>query len=176
MHDPDAKPAQYDSFEAYKKNNGTTINHFYEKKLLIKDLMNTDTGKKMAQDRHKFMEEFLERFHNEWEGKPQIQESVPVQNSKLVRDRIPEIIRRNGEEPKIRVADEEEHKNSLKEKLLEEAGEFIKNGEKGELADILEVIDGICLAHGFDREEIEHIKRKKRSERGGFEAKIVLEV
>ena len=55
--------------EAYKKSNAPTINHFYEKLLLLKDRMNTETGKKLAEQRHQFVEFFLEEFYKEWEGK-----------------------------------------------------------------------------------------------------------
>lgn len=54
--------------EAYKKSTAPTINHFYEKLLLLKDRMNTNTGKQMAADRHSFMEQYLEQFYREWEG------------------------------------------------------------------------------------------------------------
>lgn len=68
MYNPDIKPnMEMDSIE-YKKKNGPTINHFYEKLLLLKDLMNTKTGKKMAEERHKYMEDFLEEFYKEWNG------------------------------------------------------------------------------------------------------------
>ncbi len=68
IYDPAIRPQQHDSFEAYKKNTGPTINHFYEKLLLLKDLMNTKTARRIAQDRHEFMEQFLDRFLMEWEG------------------------------------------------------------------------------------------------------------
>ena len=55
--------------ETYKKSNASTINHFYEKLLLLKGLMNTKTGKKLAEERHRFMQFFLEEFYREWEGK-----------------------------------------------------------------------------------------------------------
>jgi uncharacterized protein len=54
--------------EEYKLSNGTTINHFYEKLLLLKDRMNTSAGRQMAEDRHRFMEVFLEQFYAEWRG------------------------------------------------------------------------------------------------------------
>lgn len=68
MHDPDVPPVQHETFAAYKSNKGPTINHFYEKLLLLKDRMNTATAKRIAADRHAFMEEFLQRFHAEWKG------------------------------------------------------------------------------------------------------------
>jgi uncharacterized protein len=68
LHDP-AIPAQmHDTFDAYKTNVGTTINHFYEKLLLLKDRMNTSAGKRLAAERHVYMEQFLEQFFAEWQG------------------------------------------------------------------------------------------------------------
>jgi len=68
MYNPLIKPEFHDSFEKYKKGKGPTINHFYEKLLLLKDLMNTSTAKRIAGERHKYMEQFLGRFYREWEG------------------------------------------------------------------------------------------------------------
>lgn len=68
MYEPDSKPVFHDSFESYKKNQSHSINHFYEKLLLLKDLMNTDSAKKIATDRHQFMQQYLDQFYAEWEG------------------------------------------------------------------------------------------------------------
>ena len=57
------------SKEEYKKSAAPTINHFYEKLLLLKDKMNTEAGKKIAAGRHLFMEQYLDQFYREWEGK-----------------------------------------------------------------------------------------------------------
>lgn len=68
MHDPELPPQPHDSFEAYKRGGGTTINHFYEKLLLLKDRMNTATGRRLAAERHRFLEQFLEQFLVESRG------------------------------------------------------------------------------------------------------------
>jgi uncharacterized protein len=68
MHDPAIRPQRHESFDAYKKNVGTTINHFYEKLLLLKDRMNTATGKRLAAERHAYMEQYLEQFFAEWKA------------------------------------------------------------------------------------------------------------
>jgi len=69
MYNPKVNPQMHTSFEQYKNSEGTTINHFYEKLLLLKDLMNTPTAKEIAENRHKYMQEFLQQFFLEWEGK-----------------------------------------------------------------------------------------------------------
>lgn len=69
IYDPDLSPKVNMTKEEYKMNKGTTINHFYEKLLLLKDRMNTETGKKLAHQRHKYMEGFLKQFFDEWEGR-----------------------------------------------------------------------------------------------------------
>lgn len=69
MYNPTVNPQLHASFEQYKNSEGTTINHFYEKLLLLKDLMNTPTARKIAEGRHKYMQEFLQQFFLEWEGK-----------------------------------------------------------------------------------------------------------
>lgn len=68
LYDPDIPLRKYNSVQEYIKSDAPTINHFYEKLLLLKDLMNTETGKKLAEERHAFMLEFLERFFKEWDS------------------------------------------------------------------------------------------------------------
>lgn len=70
IYNPDILPENHNTFEEYKNSikTSTSINHFYEKLLLVKNLMNTETGKELANNRHKYMEEYLNKFKNEWEG------------------------------------------------------------------------------------------------------------
>lgn len=67
MHNPEIKPILHSSFEEYKNSSDPTINHFYEKLLLLKNRMNTRTGLRIAQKRHDFMEQYLNQFYLEWE-------------------------------------------------------------------------------------------------------------
>lgn len=69
LYNPEIPPVLHSTFEAYKKDKGHTINHFYEKLFLLKDRMNTTSAKKMAQERHSFMEDYIHRFLGEWDGK-----------------------------------------------------------------------------------------------------------
>ena len=68
MYHPEEAPVMHESFERYKNNKGHTINHFHEKLLLLKDRMNTESAKNLAEQRHLFMENYLDRFHKEWDG------------------------------------------------------------------------------------------------------------
>jgi uncharacterized protein len=68
IYNPSIAPKLNMTKEEYKKSDSPTLNHFYEKLLLLKDKMNTETGKKIAQERHRFMETFLSQFYAEWEG------------------------------------------------------------------------------------------------------------
>lgn len=69
IYDPDVAPRTTMTEQEYRSGNDTAINHFHEKLLKLKTLMNTEYGKRMAEERHRYMEQFLERFHLEWEGK-----------------------------------------------------------------------------------------------------------
>ncbi|MCG6189036.1 HD domain-containing protein [Maribellus maritimus] len=68
IYDPGIKPVRHNSFDAYKNNTAPTINHFYEKLLLLKNRLNTKTARKIAQNRHEFMEKFLLQFFSEWDN------------------------------------------------------------------------------------------------------------
>lgn len=68
IYDPAIQPDLHMTKEQYKNSTAPTINHFYEKLLLLKDRMNTATGRQLAEERHAFMETFLEKFYEEWEG------------------------------------------------------------------------------------------------------------
>lgn len=95
-------------------------------------------------------------------------------SKKLVRDRIPEIITQDNKIPHLYYASDEEYWQRLKDKLLEEAHEFIASESKEELADILEVIDAILTFKQFSRHDINAIKEKKAQSNGAFNKKIVL--
>ena len=69
VYDPDVKPATFASAQEYRDKRSHTVNHFYEKLLLLKDKMNTKTGHELALQRHRFMEDFLDQFYAEWSGK-----------------------------------------------------------------------------------------------------------
>ncbi len=101
---------------------------------------------------------------------------MKMKKSKLVRDKIPEIIEGEGRAPMVHTADDAEYWQKLKEKLLEEVEEFKKDENREELADILEVLEAIVEYKGFSGTEIEKIKEKKVEERGAFKKRIILEV
>lgn len=94
---------------------------------------------------------------------------------KLVRDRIPEIIRDNGGRPVTRILDDSEYLKELIKKLKEETAEFEADESLRELADILEVIFALRDALGVSAVELEETRRKKAGTNGGFKDKIYLE-
>ena len=95
--------------------------------------------------------------------------------NKLVRDNIPEIIKKNGGEPKTRILEHEEYKKMLDEKLLEEVNEYLKDDNIDEIADIYEVLKSILKYKKSTLEEVQYIALEKKIKRGGFEEKIFLE-
>jgi uncharacterized protein len=68
IYDPSIPPVMHDDFQEYKNSTAPTINHFYEKLLLLKDRMNTQTAKDIAEQRHQFMNDYLSQFYEEWEA------------------------------------------------------------------------------------------------------------
>ncbi len=94
---------------------------------------------------------------------------------KLVRDNIPEYIRKKGGQPKSHIADEKEYWEKLREKLVEEANEFKEAGSEEEFADLLEVLDAIAEHKEFDQKKIDQIRSVKAEERGRFKKRIILD-
>ena len=95
--------------------------------------------------------------------------------NKLVRDKIPEYIRKKGGNPITHIADDAEYWQKLKEKLLEEIEEFNKDENAEEFADIIEVLDAIADYKGFDKDQVRDIKKKKSEEKGKFKERIILD-
>ena len=91
---------------------------------------------------------------------------------KLIRGKIPEIIQAAGKTCIIRILSDEEYVDALEKKLNEEVTEYQTDKNLEELADILEVLQAICIARGYTLEELETTRAKKSKERGGFEKKI----
>ena len=95
--------------------------------------------------------------------------------NKLVRDKIPEIIKGDEKICKTRILSDEEYIAALEAKLNEEVAEYQADKNLEELADVLEVLQAICIARGYSLEELEALRAKKSNERGGFADKIFLE-
>lgn len=95
--------------------------------------------------------------------------------NKLVRDKIPQIILRDGKQCTTRILNENEYLDALNSKLSEELNEYLQSGSIEELADLLEVVHASALAHGHTLRELEAVRQAKRDERGGFDKKIYLE-
>ncbi|MGC1176534.1 MAG: nucleoside triphosphate pyrophosphohydrolase [Candidatus Saccharimonadales bacterium] len=95
--------------------------------------------------------------------------------NKLVRDKIPEIIRADGKQLKIRVLDDAEHLEELIKKLGEEYEEFKEALNAEELADLHEVLRALADALGIDHDDLEKIRQDKAAKRGAFKQKIYLE-
>ena len=95
--------------------------------------------------------------------------------NKLVRDRIPEIICRNGETPTVRILGDKEYESELNKKLQEEVNEYLVDGNIEELADIEEVLRALVTLKGISYEDFDKIREKKREQRGAFKDRIFLE-
>jgi predicted house-cleaning noncanonical NTP pyrophosphatase (MazG superfamily) len=96
-------------------------------------------------------------------------------SSKLIRDKIPEIIEQNQGKPITHIAGEEEYWLKLKEKLQEEVDEFKEEGNEEELADVLEVIDAIIEFKQIDKSNLNKLKEDKAEKRGKFRKRIILD-
>ena len=95
-----------------------------------------------------------------------------MNDGKLVRDKIPQIIEAAGKKPIIHILSEEEYLQELDKKLMEEVAEYQEDKSLEELADILEVLYAICEARGHSVEELMAVKEKKKEDRGGFAERI----
>jgi predicted house-cleaning noncanonical NTP pyrophosphatase (MazG superfamily) len=99
---------------------------------------------------------------------------VLVSQGKLVRDKIPQIIRAKGLEPVVYVADADEYAARLRDKLTEEVREFLdSDGDPWELADVLEVVYALAQLGGTDPEQLEKLRAAKADERGGFADRVI---
>lgn len=94
---------------------------------------------------------------------------------KLVRDRIPEIIRQDGGDCETRIIEGLEYKEALKDKLCEEILEFLRDNSIEEMADVLEVLDAFIEFNGWTKEEVLEFKDKKQKKKGGFKKRIFIE-
>ena len=94
--------------------------------------------------------------------------------NKLVRDRIPEIIKANGDSCEIEILSDEEYLKLIDAKLDEELSEYHADQSIEELADLLEIIHAAAIARGYTLDQLEAVRAKKAKERGGFEKKILL--
>ena len=97
------------------------------------------------------------------------------EHNKLVRNRILEIIEKNGGLAVWHTANDDEFREMAYAKLLEEASEVATDRNKGEVADLLEILYGICTLENWNMEEIEEIRLQKLEERGGFDQRIILD-
>lgn len=95
--------------------------------------------------------------------------------NKLVRDRIPEIIKKKGQIPVTRILDENEYVEGLIDKLCEEVDEFDEDRNAEELADIIEVLMALASALGISQQDLKKVRSKKAVARGSFKKRILLE-
>ena len=96
-------------------------------------------------------------------------------HNKLVRDKIPQIIEEDGKHAKIYVLSDQEYLDALERKLNEEVAEYQKDKNLEEMADVLEVLQAICVARGYSLDQLEEKRKEKFEERGEFQKRIYLE-
>lgn len=97
------------------------------------------------------------------------------QHNKLVRDKIPEIIEKSGKKAVIHILEEIVYIEALETKLNEEVAEYQASKSLEEMADILEVLQTICVSRGYSLEQLEEERKAKSKERGGFQNRVYLE-
>lgn len=95
--------------------------------------------------------------------------------NKLVRDKIPQIIKEDDKTPVTHLADDQEYIEKLKQKLKEEVNEFLEEDNEEELADILEVVYSICKLKKTDKDRLETLRKNKAKKRGSFDKRIILD-
>jgi predicted house-cleaning noncanonical NTP pyrophosphatase (MazG superfamily) len=95
--------------------------------------------------------------------------------NKLVRDKIPNIIKKKGDVAKVHIASKSEFEKKLNEKLLEEVKEYLENNTKEELADVLEVVYSICKNKKINLKSLEKTRVEKAKSRGSFNKRIILD-
>ena len=95
--------------------------------------------------------------------------------NKLIRDKIPDIIKQKGGTPVTHIATPDEYEKKLRDKLVEEVKEFLDSSNPEELADIMEVIYALSGRLGVDKKALEDLRKRKADDRGGFEQGIILE-
>jgi predicted house-cleaning noncanonical NTP pyrophosphatase (MazG superfamily) len=94
--------------------------------------------------------------------------------NKLVRDKIPQIIKESGKYCKYRVASDEEYRTYLHAKLMEESYEFMNDPSVSEAADVMEVLEALLRVYGIDKQEVQRARVDKIKDRGSFNEKLVL--
>jgi predicted house-cleaning noncanonical NTP pyrophosphatase (MazG superfamily) len=105
---------------------------------------------------------------------PAVAETAAMNQGKLVRDKIPQIIRSKGQEPITYIADTEEYCIRLRDKLREEVEEYLaSDNDREELADILEVLYALARQAGTDQQQLENLRAAKAETRGGFADRII---
>ena len=142
------------------------LNHALVKrtrKHLRKDGKNIDLHR-----RHRLSDIITRRAHS---GR----ETITKTYDKLVRDKIPQRLKKKGLVAVTRIAEENEYWQKLKAKLVEEVREFLKEEKKEEIVDLLEVIEAICVYKKFDKRELAGRKSEKARQRGKFRKRIILE-